>query len=203
MNSPKSSLSLSQTSVSAEDNNVYLIASEAEGLLIDAADNPVAIEALAKDAGVRITAILTTHRHWDHVRALPSIIDTTGATHYASFLDAPALPAPVDVELHHGDILPFAGEKFEVSILRGHTPGGVCLAVPLDGVIHLFLGDSLFPGGVGHTVNESDFSRLFNDVKTRVFDVYPDDTVVHPGHGLPTTLGAERPHLEEWRQRGW
>ncbi len=203
MNSPKSSLFLSQTSVSAEDNNVYLLAAGSEGLLIDAADNAAAIMELAQKAGVHITAVVTTHRHWDHVRALPSILESTGATHYASFLDAPALPAPVDVELHHGDTLTFANQSFDVSILRGHTPGGVCLAVPIEGVTHLFVGDSLFPGGVGHTVNESDFSRLLNDVTTRVFDIYLDNSVVHPGHGLPTTLGAERPHLKEWRERGW
>jgi glyoxylase-like metal-dependent hydrolase (beta-lactamase superfamily II) len=77
------------------------------------------------------------------------------------------------------------------------------LAEP-DEPVHLFTGDSLFPGGVGNTGGSAErFGQLFADVTAKVFDVYPDDTVVHPGHGLPTTLGAERPHLPEWKQRGW
>jgi hypothetical protein len=63
--------------------------------------------------------------------------------------------------------------------------------------------DCLFPGGVGKTWKRGDFTQLLADVTSRVFDVYPDSTVVYPGHGDDTTLGAERPHLGEWRERGW
>ena len=65
------------------------------------------------------------------------------------------------------------------------------------------LRPSLFPGGVGKTWKRGDFTQLLADVTSRVFDVYPDSTVVYPGHGDDTTLGAERPHLGEWRERGW
>ena len=88
-------------------------------------------------------------------------------------------------------------------ILRGHTPGGLATAATIDGVPNLFVGDSLFPGGVGKTASEGDFFRLYKDVVMRLFSEYPDETIVRPGHGDPTTLGEERPHLEEWRERRW
>lgn len=196
-------LGLHQISVSETDNNCYLLTSGAEGLLIDAADDAPALLRLAEDAGVTITAVLTTHRHADHVRALPEVLKATGATHYAPYLEAPALPAKVDVELNDGDTLPFAGHEFPVAILRGHTPGGAAITAEINGTTQLFVGDSLFPGGLGKTTSEGDFARLFNDVKTRLFDVHDDDAVVHPGHGKSTTLGAERPHLDEWFKRRW
>lgn len=196
-------LSLHSVSVSEMDNNCYLLASGDEGLLIDAADDAPALLKLAEDAGVRITAVLTTHRHRDHHRALPEVLEATGATHYSSFLDSPALPSPVDVELHHGDTLEWAGHEFPVMVLRGHTPGGAAIAAEIDGEVHLFVGDSLFPGGLGKTTSESDFIRLYRDVEERVFGPYPDEAVVHPGHGASTTLGAERPHLDTWWERRW
>ena len=122
------------------------------------------------------------------------------------------LPVTVDRRLRHGDRLAVddAGTvALEVIALRGHTPGSVALAYtedasgPQPGRVHLFVGDSLFPGGVGKTAGPQEFTSLLDDVEQRVFAVYPDDSVVWPGHGLPTTLGAERPHLAKWRRRGW
>lgn len=81
-------LSLHSISVSDMDNNCYLICCGDEALLVDAADDAPAILQLAADKGVKITALLTSHRHWDHVRATKDIIKATGATHYASFLDS-------------------------------------------------------------------------------------------------------------------
>ena len=196
-------LSLSQISVSEMDNNCYLLCAGDEGLLIDAADDASAILNMAEQAGVSITAVLTTHRHWDHVRALEEILRQTGATHYGSHLDAPAIPAPLDVELNNGDVIEFAGKELPVAILRGHTPGGAALAAEIDGTMNLFVGDSLFPGGVGKTTSEGDFVRLFKDLNERIFDVYGDDSIVRPGHGKATTLGDERPHLDEWWERRW
>lgn len=196
-------LKMSAISVSEMDNNVYLLHDDTEGLLIDAADDADAIMQMAADAGVDITLVLTTHRHSDHVRALPEILERTGAKHLASFLDSPALPAPVDVELDHNDIVEFAGHELPVFILRGHTPGGAGVAARINGLPNLFVGDSLFPGGVGKTNSEGDFVRLFKDVKERLFDTYRDESIVHPGHGESTTLGEERPKLDEWWERRW
>lgn len=197
------SLKLDHVSVSSMDNNCYLISSGEQGLLIDAAAEPSTLLSMAESAGVRITDVLTTHRHWDHVGALEEILERTQATHWGSYLDAPALPVAPDVELNEGDTLTFAGHDFPVHILRGHTPGGAAIAAEIDGELNLFVGDSLFPGGVGKTHSEGDFVRLFNDVKQRLFDVYPDSAIVRPGHGDSTTLGAERPKLDDWWERRW
>ncbi|QPK80116.1 MBL fold metallo-hydrolase [Corynebacterium lizhenjunii] len=196
-------LYLEHISVSEMDNNCYLLHDGEQALLVDAAADAKALLELAHQAGVRITAVLTTHRHWDHVRALEEVIATTGAKHYSSFLDSPALPVTVAEELHHGDTLSFAGHELPVMILRGHTPGGAALAAEIDGVTNLFVGDSLFPGGLGKTDSENDFVRLYRDVTERIFDVYPDEAIVRPGHGKATTLGEERPQLEQWWQRRW
>lgn len=196
-------LTLHHISVSDMDNNCYLLSSGGKGLLIDAADDAASLLQLAADQQVTITDVLTTHRHHDHVRALPQVLEATGATHWAPFLDAPAIPAEVDRPLNDGDTLDFASHHLPVSILRGHTPGGVCVEAWIDGVPNLFVGDSLFPGGLGKTASEGDFVRLFNDVKEKIFDRCSDDAVVWPGHGKPTTVGAERPHLEQWWARRW
>ena len=108
--------------------------------------------------------------------------------------------------LADGDTVKIGELSFDVIHLRGHTPGSVALALsgPAAGdAVHLFTGDCLFPGGLGRTIKSAEFDSLFHDVTTRVFDVYSDATVVYPGHGDDTTLGAERPHLEEWRERRW
>lgn len=196
-------IALHRLSVSEMDNNCYLLAAAGEGLLVDAADDAPAILRLAEEAGVPITKVLSTHRHWDHVRALPEVLHATGATHYASFLDSPAMPAPVDVELRDGDTIELGGHELGVIILRGHTPGGAALAATIDGTANLFVGDSLFPGGLGKTTSEGDFVRLYKDVNERIFDVYPDEAMIWPGHGEPTTLGKERPKLDEWWERRW
>ena len=194
---------LHQISVSEMDNNCYLLTAGDQGLLVDAADDAPAILDMAREAGVDITAVLTTHRHWDHVRALGEVLQATNAKHYASFIDSPAIPEDVDVELREGDSIEFAGMKLPIIILRGHTPGGVALVATVDGVTNLFVGDSVFPGGLGRTTSEGDFVRLYKDVTKRVFEEFPDNAIIRPGHGKPTTLGEERPKLGDWWERRW
>ncbi|ERS55956.1 MULTISPECIES: MBL fold metallo-hydrolase [unclassified Corynebacterium] len=196
-------LHLHQISVSEMDNNCYLLTAGDQGLLVDAADNAPAILDMAREAGVDITAVLTTHRHWDHVRALGEVLQATNAKHYASFIDSPAIPEDVDVELREGDSIEFAGMKLPIIILRGHTPGGVALVATVDGVTNLFVGDSVFPGGLGRTTSEGDFVRLYKDVSKRIFEEFPDNAIIRPGHGKPTTLGEERPKLGDWWERRW
>jgi glyoxylase-like metal-dependent hydrolase (beta-lactamase superfamily II) len=207
------SITVRRISVSEMDNNVYLLTARKSGaqLLIDAADDLPAIQALlaesALDSSVppRLELVATTHRHWDHVRALAALVEATGARTAAGTDDAPELPVPADVLLKQGDVQAFDGFEVTAVHLRGHTPGSIALVYQdPEGPAHVFSGDSLFPGGVGNTQKDaSRFEQLITDVSERLFDVYPDSTVVHPGHGKPTTLGAERPHLQEWRDRGW
>jgi glyoxylase-like metal-dependent hydrolase (beta-lactamase superfamily II) len=206
-------LTIRRISVSEMDNNVYLLTAKASGaqLLIDAADDLPAIQGLLQDAAAdtaatpKLELIATTHQHWDHVRALKELVDATGARTAAGTDDADALPVGVDVRLSHGDVGNFDGFDLLAVHLRGHTPGSIAFVYEDPaGPTHIFSGDSLFPGGVGNTQKDPErFNQLISDVSERLFDAYPDDTVVHPGHGKPTTLGAERPHLEEWRARGW
>jgi glyoxylase-like metal-dependent hydrolase (beta-lactamase superfamily II) len=206
-------ITIRRISVSEMDNNVYLLTAKTSGaqLLIDAADDLAAIQELLADAAAdtdvapKLELIATTHQHWDHVRALPGLAEATGAKTAAGTDDAAELPVKVDVLLDHGDLSKFDGFDVTAVHLRGHTPGSVALVYQDPaGPAHIFSGDSLFPGGVGNTDQDPQrFAQLLDDVTERLFDVYPDDTVVHPGHGKPTTLGAERPHLDEWRARGW
>ena len=200
-------------SVSEMSNNVYVLTSKSSGVqvLIDAADNAPAILSLLADAqtdldaAAKVALIITTHSHWDHVRALAEVKEATGAPVAAGADDVADIEVVTDIPLHQGDVKAFDGFELEVIHLRGHTPGSVAILYrDPHGPAHLFTGDSLFPGGVGNTGGDAErFASLYNDVVTRIFDYLPDDTLVHPGHGDGTTLGAERGSLLEWEQRGW
>src|SRR5690606_4430385 len=199
-------LAVLKVSVSDMDNNAYLLTDAATGtqLLVDAADSaPRLLRLVAERGDGRLSAVLTTHRHADHHRALAEVVAATGATVLAGAADAAARPVPVDVRLRHGDTVRVGEHVLDVVALRGHTPGSVALVVRTGARTLLLTGDSLFPGGVGKTTSPADFTSLLDDVEQRLFAVLPDETVVHPGHGDSTTLGAERPHLPAWRARGW
>ncbi|MGF9661641.1 MBL fold metallo-hydrolase [Arthrobacter crystallopoietes] len=206
-------ITIRSASVSEMDNNVYLLTSKRTGaqVLIDAADDLPAIRRLLADgaadtaAEAKVGLVVTTHSHWDHVRALAETVEATGARSAAGAEDVPDIEVPTDLALNHGDPVEVDGITLEAIKLRGHTPGSVALLYrDPDGPAHLFSGDSLFPGGIGNTQKDpARFASLMNDVEGRVFGYLPDDTVVHPGHGKGTMLGAERPHLPEWRERGW
>ncbi|MDN5790319.1 MAG: MBL fold metallo-hydrolase [Micrococcales bacterium] len=201
-------LTVRKLSVSPMHNNVYLLSCVATGeqLLIDAADEPERVLEMVHASGSgTIGQVVTTHQHWDHVRALADVVAATGATTIAGSDDADHLPVPVDIRVGQGDVVRFGEIALDVIHLRGHTPGSIAVAYDdPSGSTHLWTGDSLFPGGVGNTKNPGQsFASLIEDVTTRVFDVYGDDTWFYPGHGNDSTLGAERPHLDEWRARGW
>lgn len=197
-----------KASVGPMDNNAYLITCSrtGESLLIDAANDAVTLIDLIERLAPKLSLIVTSHQHQDHWVALEEVAKATGAPTAAHRLDAEPLPVLPDRILEGGDTIDIGDLTFDVIHLRGHTEGSVALALsgePTGGVVQLFSGDCLFPGGVGKTWRKGDFERLIGDVTARVFDVYPDSTVVYPGHGDDTTLGAERPHLAEWAQRGW
>ncbi|MCL2781273.1 MAG: MBL fold metallo-hydrolase [Actinomycetia bacterium] len=201
-------LTIVKLAVGPLSNNAYLLrcVASGEGLLIDAANEPARLAELARFEGPPVSAILTTHAHADHWQALAALVEDAGAAVYAGAADADELPVAVDERLAHGDTVDVGETTLEIIGLRGHTPGGIA-ALYRDpspgGRAHLFTGDSLFPGGVGKTATPADFDALLTDVRTRLFDELPDDTWFYPGHGADSTLGAERPHLAEWRARGW
>ena len=196
-------LRLTKVSVGPMDNNAYLLSHGGEQLLIDAANDARVLLRLAGPAGLR--TVVTTHRHQDHWVALADVVKATGAASLAHADDAPEIPVVTDT-LRDGDVVEVGGHTLEVIHVVGHTPGSVVLAYqePDGGRAHLFTGDSLFPGGVGNTRgNKENFLSLINDVEEKLFGRFGDDTWFYPGHGDDSTLGAERPHLGEWRARGW
>jgi glyoxylase-like metal-dependent hydrolase (beta-lactamase superfamily II) len=195
-----------KVSVGPMDNNAYLVtcSNTGETLLIDAANDAEILLELIERYAPKLSLIVTSHQHQDHWLALADVAKATGVPTAAHQLDAEPLPVKPDRVLANGDTVKIGELSFDVIHLQGHTPGSVALALDgADDATHLFTGDCLFPGGVGKTWKEGDFEKLLGDVTSRVFDVYGDSTVVYPGHGDDTTLGAERPHLDEWKQRGW
>ncbi|MFN8013671.1 MAG: MBL fold metallo-hydrolase [Dermatophilaceae bacterium] len=201
-------LTIRKMSVSPMHNNVYLLTCRATGdqLLIDAADDPQRCLALVAEGTGSLHHLVTTHRHWDHTRALADVAEATGAVTYAGDLDAEGLPVAPTVRLVDGDRISLGDLSLDVAIVSGHTAASVVLAYrDPTGHAHVFTGDTLFPGGVGATRNDpsQSFDELYRDVTAKIFDRYDDDTWIYPGHGGDTTLGAERPHLAEWAERGW
>ena len=198
-------LRLTTRSVGPMDNNAYLLAHGTDAVLIDPAAEDDVLLGLA--AGLNLVGVVTTHRHADHLGALAAVVAATGAVAYAGTPDAAAIADATGVacrEVWDGDTIAVGGVPLAVIGLVGHTPGSITLAhTPADAPDRLFTGDALFPGGIGRTRSGADFDSLFRDVTTKLFDRFGDDTVVHPGHGADTTLGAERPHLGQWRARRW
>ena len=197
-------LTITKFSVSKMDNNVYLLRCQRtdEQLLVDAADDaPRVLQVVGADG---LTRVVTTHQHWDHHRALPEVVRATGAETIAGAEDADALPVPVDRRVSDGDVVEVGDCRLEVIHLVGHTPGSIALLYDdPDGTPHLFTGDSLFPGGPGRTTSPADFTSLMDDLEAKVFGRLPDETWFYPGHGDDSDLGRERPHLADWRSRGW
>jgi glyoxylase-like metal-dependent hydrolase (beta-lactamase superfamily II) len=199
-------LTIAKLAVGPMDNNAYLLrcTQTDEGLLIDAANEADRLRDLVRFEGPAVSAILTTHGHPDHWQALAEMVTDADAATYSGGPDAEDLPVAVDEVLAHGDTITVGDATLEIIALRGHTPGSIAVLYrDPEGTPHLFTGDSLFPGGVGRTTSPEDFTSLVNDVEERLFGALPDQTWFYPGHGADSTLGAERPKLGEWRERGW
>jgi glyoxylase-like metal-dependent hydrolase (beta-lactamase superfamily II) len=197
-------LIITKVAVGPMDNNCYLLRcrNTGEQLMIDAANDA---ETLLGMLGGPLARIVTTHQHYDHWQALGEVAKRTGARTAAHPLDAEGIPVATDDLVNDGDEITVGQVSLKAIHLVGHTPGSIALLYDdPNGHPHLFTGDCLFPGGVGNTFGDGkNFASLISDVQTKLFDVLPDETWVYPGHGGDTTLGNERPHLQEWRDRGW
>jgi glyoxylase-like metal-dependent hydrolase (beta-lactamase superfamily II) len=182
------------------DNNVFVLRCHhtGEAVLIDAANEHERLLQLARDLGVR--RVLETHGHWDHIQAIPQMRDagySVGVTaEDASMLDS------YDEILEHDTVIEVGRLRLRTIHTPGHTPGSMSFVV--EGKPILFSGDTLFPGGPGATGFEGgDFPTIIHSIEDLLFSPLDPDTLVLPGHGTDTTIGAESPHLQEWVDRGW
>lgn len=199
------SLTLTKLAVDPMDNNVYILNDSAKrAIVIDAANQADRICQITDQ--LNVGAIITTHRHDDHIQALDWMARRTPSRLICGTPDAMAITMKTHQHqqgVWTGDTVSYGQISLDVVGLVGHTPGAIALILETDGEpVHIFTGDSLFPGGLGKTASRADFDSLFADVKEHIF-IYPDSTVIHPGHGDATTLGDERPHLDQWWERGW
>lgn len=206
-----SELTITKVAVGPMNNNAYLLRNRATGetLLIDAANEP---DRLIELCDGRLDKVVTTHCHADHWLALDEVVRTTGATTYAASPEVKEIHIRTDVGLNHGDVIPLGHLELQVRFIRGHrasylehvSTSAAIVYVDPDGSTHVFAGDCLFPGGVGNTCEDpAAFETLLADVRSQLFDSLPDETHIYPGHGDDTTLGAERPSLTQWAERGW
>jgi glyoxylase-like metal-dependent hydrolase (beta-lactamase superfamily II) len=182
------------------DNNVFVLRCKqtGEAVLIDAANEHERLLELCRRLNVR--RVLETHGHWDHIQAVPAVRDA-GYEVGVTADDAAMLPS-YDFTLEDDTVLEVGRLRLRTIQTPGHTPGSICFLV--EGSPVLFSGDTLFPGGPGATKFEGgDFPTIIRSIESRLFSALDPGTIVLPGHGDDTTIGTERPHLQEWIDRGW
>ena len=181
------------------ENNAYVVRCKSSGkaVLVDAANEHELLVPLCKALGVR--RVLTTHGHFDHIQAVEACRDA-GLDVGVAAEDAKMLPS-YDFVIDDEDVIEVGDLRLRAIHTPGHTPGSTSFL--LEGEPLLFTGDTLFPGGPGNTLFEgASFDQIIASIDRRLFTL-PADLLVLPGHGLDTTLGTERPHLQEWVDRGW
>jgi len=182
------------------DNNVYALRCKetGEAVLLDAANEHEKLLDLCRRLNVR--KVLETHGHWDHIQAVPAVRDA-GYDVGVTSADAGMLPS-YDFVLEDESVIEVGNLRLSTIATPGHTAGSMCFR--LHGSPVLFSGDTLFPGGPGATSFEGgDFPTIIRSIEDRLFSKLPADTLVLPGHGVDTKIGDERPHLQEWIDRGW
>lgn len=183
------------------ENNVFVIRCRQTGdaVLIDAANEHEKLAELCQ--ALNVTRVLETHGHWDHIQAVPAMREA-GLEVAVTSADAPMLTdVGYDVFLDDDEVIQVGRLRLRTILNPGHTPGSMSFRI--EDTPLLFSGDTLFPGGPGNTkTREGDFDTIIQSVDRRLFTL-PAETVVMPGHGLDTTIGDERPHLQEWIDRGW
>jgi glyoxylase-like metal-dependent hydrolase (beta-lactamase superfamily II) len=181
------------------ENNVFVLRCTQTGdaVLIDAANEHELLLDLCTSLGVR--RVIETHGHWDHIQAVPAVRDA-GYRVAVTAEDAAMLPSYDDV-LVDESVIEVGRLRLHTILTPGHTPGSMCFK--LEGSPILFSGDTLFPGGPGNTEGDPKrFAQIIEQVDRKLFTL-PPETLVLPGHGLDTTVERERPHLDEWVERGW
>jgi glyoxylase-like metal-dependent hydrolase (beta-lactamase superfamily II) len=181
------------------ENNVFVVRSKhtGEAVLLDAANEHELLLEVSRATGVR--RVLTTHGHFDHIQAVTAVRDAGIDVGIASE-DAAMLPS-YDFTILDDEVIAVGDLRLRTIHTPGHTPGSTSFL--LEGKPLLFSGDTLFPGGPGNTkFDNASFEQIIESIGRRLFTL-PDDLLVLPGHGLDTTIGSERPHLDEWIARGW
>ena len=181
-------------------NNVYVVRCRrtGEAALLDAANEHDRLLEVARQLGV--TSVLETHGHWDHIGAVEAVREA-GIDVWVRQEDAHLLPS-YDHLLDDDAVHQVGQLRLRTIHTPGHTPGSICFA--LENTPVLFTGDTLFPGGPGNATFEGgSFSSIIASIDERLFGVYADNVTFWPGHGAPSTIGAERGHLDEWVERGW
>lgn len=182
------------------DNNVFVVRCKATGeaVLMDAANEHDRLLELCQTLGVR--KVLETHGHWDHIQAVPAVRDA-GYEVGVTAADAAMLPS-YDFVLEDDSVIEVGRVRLRTIATPGHTPGSMCFLI--EGSPVLLSGDTLFPGGPGATkFPGSSFEQIIKSIDERIFSKLDPRTIVMPGHGADTTIGTERPHLQEWIDRGW
>ncbi len=176
-------MSFEQLIVGSLETNCYLLKAENIGIIIDPGAEPERI--IKATDGYRITLILATHRHYDHITALKRVKESTKAKAAIHSQDwAPEF----DLRLEDGQRIEFGQESITVIHTPGHTPGGCCFLI--NDI--LFSGDTLFPGGPGNTsFPGGDGQVILKSIREKLL-ILPNETKVYPGHGPSTTIGQER-----------
>jgi glyoxylase-like metal-dependent hydrolase (beta-lactamase superfamily II) len=187
--------------VGSYDNNVFIVRCRHTGdaVLIDAANEHELLLELCQSLGVR--RVLETHGHFDHIGAVSQLREA-GYEVAVTAADAPMLAeVGYDVFLDDAEVIEVGRLRLEAIHNPGHTPGSISFR--LAGTPLLFTGDTLFPGGPGNTsFDGGDFGAIIDSIDTKIF-TFPAETILLPGHGVDSTIGRERPHLQEWVDRGW
>ena len=186
--------------------NCYLAVNEEtkQAVIVDPAECPGAIKDYIRSEGIKVEAIFLTHAHFDHTMGIDGFLELFDIPVYVheedeAMMNDASLNGSSDYTpgytfskaryLKGGEVLSYAGYDFKVLHTPGHTPGGVCLYLPEEGV--LFSGDTLFAAGFGRVDFPGSSSREMRQSLRRLFTL-PEETRVYPGHGESTTIGREK-----------